>query len=154
MGLLEVNHLKTAFFTSRGEARAVDDVSFSVGPGETLCLVGESGCGKSVTALSILRLVSPPGRITGGEILFNGRNLLTFSEQEMRSIRGNEIAMIFQDPMTSLNPVFTVGEQIAEAIRLHRNASRSEAWSQAIDGMRDVGIPAPEVRVRSYPHEM
>jgi oligopeptide/dipeptide ABC transporter ATP-binding protein len=154
MGLLEVNHLKTAFFTSRGEARAVDDVSFSVGPGETLCLVGESGCGKSVTALSILRLVSPPGRITGGEILFNGRNLLTFSEPEMRSIRGNEIAMIFQDPMTSLNPVFTVGEQIAEAIRLHRKASRSEAWSQAIDGMRDVGIPAPEVRVRSYPHEM
>jgi oligopeptide/dipeptide ABC transporter ATP-binding protein len=154
MSLLEVRHLRTAFATSRGEVRAVDDVSFSIAQGETLCLVGESGCGKSVTALSILQLVSPPGRVTGGEILFEGRDLLKLHERELRHMRGNDIAMIFQDPMTSLNPVFTVGEQIAEAIRLHRKASRKEAWSAAIDGMRSVAIPAPEVRARSYPHEL
>ena len=154
MNLLEVRHLRTAFATSRGEVRAVDDVSFSIAQGETLCLVGESGCGKSVTALSILQLVAPPGRITGGEILFEGRNLLNLREGELRHMRGNDIAMIFQDPMTSLNPVFTVGEQIAEAIRLHRKSSRREAWSAAIEGMRSVAIPAPEVRARSYPHEL
>ncbi len=154
MNLLEVRHLRTAFATSRGEVRAVDDVSFTIGQGETLCVVGESGCGKSVTALSILRLISPPGRISGGEILFEGRELLTLPESDMRHIRGNDIAMIFQDPMTSLNPVFTVGEQIAEAIRLHRRVSRREAWNQAIEGMRSVAIPGPEVRARSYPHEL
>ncbi|MBX3278248.1 MAG: ABC transporter ATP-binding protein [Acidobacteria bacterium] len=154
MSLLEVRHLKTVFSTSRGAVRAVDDVSFTLDRGETLSLVGESGCGKSVTALSILRLISPPGRIAGGSMIFNGRNLLELSEAEMRRVRGNEIAMIFQDPMTSLNPVFTVGDQIAEAIRLHRRVSRREAWNQAIEGMRDVAIPAPEARARNYPHEM
>ena len=154
MSLLDVRHLRTAFATSRGEVRAVDDVSFRIAEGETLCLVGESGCGKSVTALSILQLVSPPGRITGGEILFEGNDLLKLRPGELRHIRGNDIAMIFQDPMTSLNPVFTVGEQIAEAVRLHRKASRREAWNAAIEGMRSVAIPAPELRARNYPHEL
>lgn len=154
MALLEVRNLKTSFATAKGEVRSVDDVSFSLDQGETLCLVGESGCGKSVTALSIMRLVGHPGKITGGEVLFEGRDLLKLPEDEMRSMRGNEIAMIFQDPMTSLNPVFTVGEQIAEAIRLHRKLSRKEAWNQAVEGMRDVAIPAPELRAKNYPHEM
>jgi peptide/nickel transport system ATP-binding protein/oligopeptide transport system ATP-binding protein len=154
MSLLEVRNLKTYFATKRGEVRAVDDISFRLEQGETLSLVGESGCGKSVTALSILRLVSSPGRIVGGEIRFEGRDLLRLSEAEMRAIRGDDIAMIFQDPMTSLNPVYTVGDQIAEAIRLHRKVSRKEAWNQAIEGMRDVAIPAPEVRAKTYPHEM
>ncbi|HZS03355.1 MAG TPA: ABC transporter ATP-binding protein [Blastocatellia bacterium] len=154
MGLLEVRNLKTYFATARGEVRSVDDVSFTLEQGETLSLVGESGCGKSVTALSIMRLVSKPGRITGGGILFEGRDLLELSEEEMRRIRGDDIAMIFQDPMTSLNPVYTVGEQIAEAIRLHRKVSRREAWNQAVEGMRDVAIPSPETRAKSYPHEM
>jgi oligopeptide/dipeptide ABC transporter ATP-binding protein len=135
-------------------ARSVDDVSFTLDRGETLSLVGESGCGKSVTALSIMRLVSPPGRTVDGEVLFEGRDLVKLGEGEMRGIRGDEIAMIFQDPMTSLNPVYTVGEQIAEAIRLHRGVSKREAWSQAIEGMRDVAIPAPQVRAKNYPHEM
>ncbi|QQS45654.1 MAG: ABC transporter ATP-binding protein [Acidobacteriota bacterium] len=152
MSLLEVRNLKTHFSTARGEVRAVDDVSFTVDQGETLSLVGESGCGKSVTALSIMRLVT--GRIAGGEILFEGRNLLELEDEEMRAIRGDDIAMIFQDPMTSLNPVFTVGEQIAEAIRLHRRVSSREAWEMAVAGMRDVAIPAPELRSGSYPHEM
>ena len=154
MNLLEVRNLKTWFATKRGEVRAVDDVSFTLAEGEVLSLVGESGCGKSVTALSILRLVAQPGRIAGGEILFEGRDLLKLAENEMRAIRGDDIAMIFQDPMTSLNPVFTAGEQIAEAIRLHRKVSRKEAWNQAIEGMRDVAIPAPETRAKNYPHEM
>jgi len=154
MSLLEVRNLKTYFATARGEVRSVDDVSFTLERGETLSLVGESGCGKSVTALSIMRLVASPGRITGGEILFEGRDLLKLSAAEMRGMRGNDIAMIFQDPMTSLNPVFTVGEQIAEAIRLHRRVSKREAWNQAIEGMRDVAIPAPETRAKNYPHEM
>jgi oligopeptide/dipeptide ABC transporter ATP-binding protein len=154
MALLEVRGLKTWFATRRGEIRAVDDVSFTLAEGEVLSLVGESGCGKSVTALSILRLVSAPGRIAGGEIYFEGRNLLALREDEMRAIRGDDIAMIFQDPMTSLNPVFTVGEQIAEAIRLHRKVSKKEAWNQAVEGMRDVAIPAPEARAKTYPHEM
>ncbi len=152
--LLEVKNLRTYFATARGEVRSVDDVSFSLAQGETLSLVGESGCGKSVTALSLLRLVTPPGRIVGGEIRFAGRDLLTLSEAEMRTIRGDDIAMIFQDPMTSLNPVYTVGEQIAEAIRLHRKVGRKEAWQQAIEGMRDVAIPAPDVRAKNYPHEL
>jgi len=154
MSLLEVRNLKTYFATSRGEVRSVDDVSFTLERGETLGLVGESGCGKSVTALSLMRLVSPPGRMVGGEVLFEGRDLLKLAEPEMRAMRGNDMAMIFQDPMTSLNPVYTVGEQIAEAIRLHRRVSKREAWHQAIEGMRDVTIPAPEVRAKNYPHEM
>jgi peptide/nickel transport system ATP-binding protein len=154
MSLLEVNNLRTYFAAARGEVRSVDDVSFSLERGQTLSLVGESGCGKSVTALSLLRLIAPPGRIVSGEIRFEGRDLLRLSEAEMRAIRGNEIAMIFQDPMTSLNPVYTVGEQIAEAIRLHRRVSPREAWRQAVEGMRDVAIPAPEVRAKNYPHEM
>ena len=154
MSLLEVRNLKTHFATKRGEIRSVDGVSFSIEQGEVLSLVGESGCGKSVTALSIMRLVSQPGRIIGGEMLFEGRDLLGLREAEMRQIRGNEIAMIFQDPMTSLNPVYTVGNQIAEAIRLHRKVSKKEAWNQVIEGMRDVAIPAPETRAKSYPHEM
>jgi len=154
MSLLEVRNLKTYFATQRGEVRSVDDVSFTIERGETLSLVGESGCGKSVTALSIMQLVAAPGRVTGGEILFEGRNLLELSESEIRAIRGDDIAMIFQDPMTSLNPVYTVGEQIAEAIRLHRKVSKREAWNQAVEGMRDVAIPAPEIRAKTYPHEM
>ena len=154
MSLLEVRNLKTYFATRRGEVRSVDNVSFHIEQGETLSLVGESGCGKSVTALSILRLVSSPGRIVGGEVLFEGRNLTKLPEKEMRAIRGNDIAMIFQDPMTSLNPVLTVGEQIAEAIRLHRKVANREAWNQAIESMRDVAIPSPETRAKNYPHEM
>jgi len=154
MSLLEVKSLKTYFATKRGEVRAVDDVSFAVERGETLSLVGESGCGKSVTALSIMRLVSSPGHIVGGEILFEGRDLLKLPDEKMRAIRGDDIAMIFQDPMTSLNPVFTVGEQIAEAVRLHRKVSKREAWNQAIEGMRDVTIPSPETRANNYPHEL
>ena len=154
MPLLEVKNLKTYFATARGEVRSVDDVSFTVESGETLCVVGESGCGKSVTALSIMRLVAHPGYIAGGKILCEGRDLLELSENEMRKMRGNDIAMIFQDPMTSLNPVYTVGEQIAEAIRLHRGVSKKEAWNQAVEGMRDVAIPAPEARAKNYPHEM
>ncbi|HQR32957.1 MAG TPA: ABC transporter ATP-binding protein [Blastocatellia bacterium] len=154
MSLLEVKNLKTYFATRKGEVHSVDDVSFAVDRGETLSLVGESGCGKSVTALSVMRLVSFPGRVVGGEVFFEGRDLLKISEQEMRAIRGDDIAMIFQDPMTSLNPVLTVGEQIAEAIRLHRKVSNQEAWNQAIEGMRDVAIPSAETRAKSYPHEM
>lgn len=154
MPLLEVKNLKTYFATARGEVRSVDDVSFTLNSGETLCVVGESGCGKSVTALSIMRLVARPGYIAGGQILFEGRDLLKLSEDEMRKLRGDDIAMIFQDPMTSLNPVYTVGEQIAEAIKLHRGVSQKEAWNQAIEGMRDVAIPSPESRAKTYPHEM
>ncbi|HKX29334.1 MAG TPA: ABC transporter ATP-binding protein [Blastocatellia bacterium] len=154
MGLLEVRNLKTYFATRRGEVRSVDDVSFTLDQGETLSLVGESGCGKSVTAMSIMRLIMPPGRIVSGEIFFEGRELLKLREDEMRAMRGDQIAMIFQDPMTSLNPVYTVGDQIAEAIRLHRKVSKREAWNQAVEGMRDVAIPVPEVRAKSYPHEM
>ena len=154
MPLLEVKNLKTYFATARGEVRSVDDVSFTLDSGETLCVVGESGCGKSVTALSIMRLVASPGYIAGGEIWFEGRDLLKLSEDQMRGLRGDDIAMIFQDPMTSLNPVYTVGEQIAEAIRLHRGVSKKEAWNQTIEGMRDVAIPSPESRAKTYPHEM
>src|SRR5579883_2956555 len=124
--LLEVKNLQTHFATRAGLVRAVDGVSFHLDAGETLALVGESGCGKSVTALSILRLVAPPGKIVGGEILFKGENLLALSDEAMRAIRGNRIAMIFQDPMTSLNPVYTIGEQIGEALRLHRKLSRAQ----------------------------
>ncbi len=153
--LLEIKNLKTYFDVRGHVARAVDDVSFSIEPGKTLGLVGESGCGKSVTAHSIIRLVPiPPGRIAGGQILFENENLLTFSEAHMRKIRGNRISMIFQEPMTSLNPVFTVGDQVGEVIRLHQRLSAAETRSRVIDMFRLVGIPAPENRLTDYPHQM
>jgi len=152
--LLEVKNLHTYFQTREGLVCAVDGVSFHLDGGELLGLVGESGCGKSITALSIMRLVAPPGKIVAGEILFEGRDLLKLSNAEMRDMRGNDVAMIFQDPMTSLNPVFTVGEQIAEALRLHRKLSRSAARAAAIDAMREVAIPDPELRARDYPHQL
>jgi oligopeptide/dipeptide ABC transporter ATP-binding protein len=153
--LIEIRNLRTHFFTEDGVARSVDGVSWSLEKGKTLALVGESGCGKSVTALSIMRLVAdPPGRIVGGQILFRGRDLVKASEKEMRQIRGNEIAMIFQEPMTSLNPVYTIGDQIVEAIQLHQQLRGREAWDLATDMLRQVGIPAPERRVREYPHQL
>jgi len=153
--LLSLRHLVTAFETDEGYLRAVDDVSFDVLPGRTLGIVGESGCGKSVTSLSIMRLIpSPPGFIEGGEALFEGRDLLQLRESEMRSLRGNEISMIFQEPMTSLNPVYTVGSQIVEAIRIHQNVSRRAAKARAIELLDLVGIPAPAQRIDSYPHTL
>jgi peptide/nickel transport system ATP-binding protein len=153
--LLEVDGLKTWFYTRDGIVRAVDGVSYRVYPGETLAVVGESGCGKSVTSLSILRLVpSPPGRIVAGRLVFEGRNLLELTEAAMRAIRGNEISMIFQEPMTSLNPVLTIGRQIAEALVLHQGMDRRGARSRAIEMLRLVNIPEPERRVKQYPHEL
>ncbi|HKP45575.1 MAG TPA: ABC transporter ATP-binding protein [Pyrinomonadaceae bacterium] len=154
MRLLEVKDLQTQFQTRAGLVRAVDGVSFHIDRGELLGLVGESGCGKSITALSVMRLVAPPGKIVAGEILFDGKNLLKLSDGEMRAIRGDDIAMIFQDPMTSLNPVFTVGEQIAEALRLHRKLSRKAARDAAIEAMREVSIPDPGRRFSDYPHQL
>ena len=152
--LLEIEGLKTHFFTRDGVVRAVDGVSFSVAPGETLAVVGESGCGKSVTSLSILRLIaSPPGRIVEGSIRFQGQDLLALSERGMRDIRGNEISMIFQEPMTSLNPVLSVGRQITETLTLHRGLSREAAKARAIEMLRLVGIPEPASRLQQYPHE-
>src|SRR6266498_2380503 len=148
--LLEVKNLQTHFPTRAGLVRAVDGVSFYLDSGEMLGVVGESGCGKSITALSIMRLIAPPGKIVGGDIIFDGKNLLTLTDAEMRAIRGDDIAMIFQDPMTSLNPVFTVGEQVAEALRLHRKLSKKEAWNQAVEGMRDVAIPATACRSKEH----
>jgi len=153
--LLTVKNLSTYFFTEEGVARAVQDVSLCINEGKTFALVGESGCGKSVTALSIMRLVpSPPGKIVAGEIVFGKRDLLELSEKRMRSIRGNKIAMIFQEPMTSLNPVYTVGDQIVEAIKLHQRKNTSEAWSDAVEMLRKVGIADPQQRVSEYPHQM
>ncbi len=153
--LLEVDNLKTHFFTRDGVVRAVDGVSFTVNAGETLAVVGESGCGKSVTALSILRLIaSPPGKVVAGEIRFQGRDLLQLSEAEMRGIRGNDISMIFQEPMTSLNPVLTVSRQIAEALTLHRGLSRRDAHARAIEMLKLVHIAEPERRVTEYPHQL
>ncbi len=153
--LLEVKGLTTVFDTERGRAVAVDGVDLYVERGETLGIVGESGCGKSVTALSIMRLVpSPPGRITSGEILFDGRNLLALSDREIRRIRGAEIAMIFQEPMTSLNPVFTVGYQVAEAIRVHRGLSKRAAMQEAVRMLEMVEIPDAAARARDYPHQL
>ncbi|GED32465.1 ABC transporter ATP-binding protein [Brevibacillus centrosporus] len=153
--ILDVRNLQTHFFTDDGVSKAVDGVDFSLNKGETLGLVGESGCGKSITSLSILRLIaSPPGKIVGGEILFKGQDLLKRSEPEMRAIRGNEISMIFQEPMTSLNPVYTVGEQIAEVLRLHQNMGRKEAWDKAVEMLGLVGIPSPEKRATQEPHEL
>src|SRR5262249_55384457 len=147
---------RTPLFTSAvGRVRAVHGVSYSLKPGETLGVVGESGCGKSVTALSILRLVAnPPGRIVGGTIRLDGKNLLELSEAEMEKIRGNDISMIFQQPMTSLNPLFTVGWQISEAIALHQGLSKRDAWVRAVDMLRRVQIPEPERRAHAYPHQL
>ncbi len=154
MAMLEVNNLKTHFKTQDGVVKAVDGVSFSLDPGETLGIVGESGSGKSVTALSIMQLnPRPPAEYPEGEILFEGQNLLEASDRRMQEIRGNDIAMIFQDPMTSLNPVFTVGNQIREAIRIHQSVSKSEAQERTIQVLRDVGIANPERRVKEYPHQ-
>jgi peptide/nickel transport system ATP-binding protein len=153
--LLEVRDLQTSFFTDQGVARAVDRVSFTLHAGEALGIVGESGCGKSVTALSIMRLIpDPPGRIVGGRVVFQGQDLLSLSPEDMRKIRGNQISMIFQEPMTSLNPVFRVGDQIAEVIQLHRKLGRKAALEQAAEMLRRVGIPAPETRIRDYPHQL
>ena len=153
--LLEVEGLKTHFFTRDGVVRAVDGVSFSVDAGETLAIVGESGCGKSVTSLSILRLIaSPPGRIVEGSLRFEGRDLLGLSEAEMRDIRGNVISMIFQEPMTSLNPVLTIGRQIAETLTLHRGLGRTAAYARAVEMLAMVNIPEPARRVREYPHQL
>src|SRR5438270_6924696 len=152
--LLEVKNLQTHFPVRAGLVRAVEGVSFHLDEGELLGLVGESGCGKSITALSVMRLVGPPGRVVGGEVWFDGENLLKVSEERMREIRGDDIAMIFQDPMTSLNPVYTVGEQIAEALRLHRGLSRKQAREAAVAAMREVSIPDPARRADDYPHQL
>ena len=153
--IIEIKNLKTYFKTDEGIAHAVDDISFSVYPGETLGIVGESGCGKSVTALSIMKLISePPGYFAGGEILYKGKNILDIPEHEMREIRGNKISMIFQEPMTSLNPVFTVGHQIEEAIILHQGLNAKDARLKAIEMLKLVSIPSPEQRVDEYPHQL
>jgi oligopeptide/dipeptide ABC transporter ATP-binding protein len=155
MNLLEVNNLQTYFFTRGGVVKAVDNVSFTMRPGETLGVVGESGCGKSVTALSVMRLVAnPPGKIVGGEINFEGDNILEKSQEELTSLRGSKISMIFQDPMTSLNPVYTVGYQIAETVKRHRkDVSNDQAWKRAVEMLDLVRIPDPKRRAKNYPHE-
>ena len=153
--LLEVDDLKTYFYTRDGVVRAVDGVSFTVHPGETLAIVGESGCGKSVTSLSILRLIaSPPGKIVSGRLLFEGRDLLGLSDAEMRRVRGDQISMIFQEPMTSLNPVLTIGRQIAEALVLHRGMSQADALARAVEMLTLVNIPDAAGRIRQYPHQL
>ncbi len=162
--ILEIKNLETVFYTEKGIVRAVDGVSFDVKPGKTLGIVGESGCGKSVTSLSIMGLVMPPaGKIRGGEILFHGTNetnqnstkdLLKFSQDEMRNVRGKDISMIFQEPMTSLNPVYRVGDQISEVFILHYGATKKEAWDRSIEMLQKVGIPSPEERVNDYPHSL
>ncbi|WP_028401353.1 ABC transporter ATP-binding protein [Ectobacillus panaciterrae] len=153
--VLEVKGLKTHFFTKKGVSKAVDGIDFVLYKGETLGIVGESGCGKSMTSLSILRLIpSPPGKIVEGSILFKEKDLVSVSNEEMRKIRGNEISMIFQEPMTSLNPVIPVGEQIAEAIRLHQKAGKKEAWNKAVDMLKLVGIPSAEKRAKQEPFQL
>jgi peptide/nickel transport system ATP-binding protein len=153
--VIEVENLRTYLFTRGGVVRAVDDVSFAVRSGETLAIVGESGCGKTMPALSLLRLVpNPPGRIVEGSIKIDGRDIVPLSDAEMRQIRGNDISMIFQEPMTSLNPVMTIGAQISETIRLHQDVSKSAAMTKAVEMLRLVKIPAPEQRVKEYPHQL
>jgi len=152
--ILEVENLRTSFFTEYGAVHAVDNVSFNVRKGEAVALVGESGCGKSVTAMSIMRLVAPPGRITGGHVRFKGKDLASLSERDMRKVRGNDIAMVFQEPMTSLNPVFRIGAQVAEAIRIHKDVSKREAWKMAGDMLNLVSIPDPVKRLDDYPHQL
>ncbi|HEX7103195.1 MAG TPA: ABC transporter ATP-binding protein [Nitrolancea sp.] len=152
--LLDVKNLKTQFFTQDGVVKAVDDVSFHIMPGETLGIVGESGCGKSITAMSIMRLIpSPPGKIVGGQIMFDGEDVMKMSDEEVRSIRGNKIAMIFQDPMTSLNPVLTINRQISESLELHLGMSKSQSRARSIELLKMVGIPNAEERVDQYPHQ-
>ena len=152
--LLDVSHLSTSFFSATGEIRAVEDVSFSIQPAQTLALVGESGCGKSVTALSIMQLLDFPGRVVGGSITFKGRDVLTLPAKDVRTIRGNEIGMIFQEPMTSLNPVFTIGDQIGEALEIHTTLTKREIRREVIGLLEKVHIPSPEKRVDQYAHEM
>src|SRR5512141_2444145 len=152
--LLEVKNLKTYFYPEDGVVRAVDGVSFEVYPGEVLGLVGESGCGKSVTSLSIMRLISKPGKVDAGEILLDGENLLNLSEEEMTKVRGNRISMIFQQPQTALNPVFKVGDQLAEVLNVHQDMGKEAGWNRAIALLKMVGVPDPERRVEAYPHEL
>ncbi|MDD4363762.1 MAG: ABC transporter ATP-binding protein [Atribacterota bacterium] len=153
--LLKVNNLKTYFFTHEGTVKAVDAVSFSINQGETLGIVGESGSGKSVTALSIMRLIpKPPGEIVSGEVIFEGKNLCTLNEREMRRIRGSKISMIFQEPMTSLDPVFTIGHEIVETILLHQSLTKKEAYKKAVQMLEVVGIPDADKRMKNYPHEL
>jgi peptide/nickel transport system ATP-binding protein len=153
--ILDVAGLKTYFYTRAGIVKAVEDLTFTLSRGETLAIVGESGCGKSMTALSLMRLIpEPPGRIAAGKIVLDGRDLLTLDEESMRQVRGNEISMIFQEPMTSLNPVLTVGNQIGETLRLHQKLSEAEIRARTIDMLRLVGIPEPEQRAREYPHQL
>ena len=152
--LLEVNHLTTSFFTDKGEVRAVEDVSFTLQRGQTLALVGESGCGKSVTALSIMQLVDPPGQVIDGKILFKGQNILKLPNKEMRKIRGKAIGMVFQEPMTSLNPVFTIGDQIGEALQIHTTLSENEIRKEVVGLLEKVRISSPERRINQYPHEL
>ncbi len=153
--LLSVENLRTWFHTPAGVAKSVDGVSFDIRAGETLGIVGESGCGKSVTALSLLRLIQPPGRIEeGSRIVFEGKDLVTIDEAGMRAVRGNRIAMIFQEPMSALNPVFTVGDQVAEVARVHGNGSRSDAWARAVEMLTLTGIPSPAERAKQYPHQL
>jgi len=152
--LLRVSHLTTVFDTRRGPVKAADDISFDIQPGETLGLVGESGSGKSVTALSIMRLLQPPGRVAGGQVFFKGRDLLTLDERAMRTVRGAEISLIFQEPMTALNPVFTIGDQIAETLLVHDRATRREARAQSIALLEAVRIPDPASRIGDYPHQL
>ena len=153
--LLELDGLQTHFFSDEGVAKAVDGVSYKILSGETLGVVGESGCGKSVTALSVMRLVpSPPGRTVGGRILFKGRDLVQASDAEIRQLRGNDISMIFQEPMTALNPVYTVGNQIGETVRLHQGLDKHAARLKAIEMLEKVGIPSPARRVDEYPHQL
>ncbi|MFS0784689.1 ABC transporter ATP-binding protein [Bacillus sp. 1P06AnD] len=153
--VLEVKQLRTSFFTGEGEVPAVEDISFTIAKGEVVGIVGESGCGKSVTSLSIMRLIpQPPGKIVGGEIWLNGENIVEVPEKRMRQIRGNEVAMIFQEPMTSLNPLFTIGNQLSEAIRLHSKATKKEAFRQAVDMLKLVGLPRADALMREYPHQL
>ncbi len=155
MSLLEVTDLAVHLFTNRGVVRAVDGVSFSLDAGRSLGIVGESGCGKTMTALSLMRLIpEPPARIVSGSIRFDGEDVVTMSSPRLRALRGNQIGMIYQDPMTSLNPVFTVGEQIAEAVRLHRHDTRNAAWARAVEVLRLVGIPDPDRVASAYPHQL
>ena len=152
--LLEVSHLSTSFFSDQGEIRAVEDVSFSIQQGQTVALVGESGCGKSVTALSIMQLVDFPGKVVGGQVVFKGSDLLTLPDKDIRRIRGNHIGMVFQEPMTSLNPVFTIGDQIGEALAIHTTLTKRDIRREVIRLLEKVHIPSPDKRVDQYPHEM
>jgi oligopeptide/dipeptide ABC transporter ATP-binding protein len=152
--LLEIKGLRTHFYTQDGTVKAVDGVTFEIGDGQTLGVVGESGCGKSITAMSVLRLIERPGRIIDGQILLHGKDLISLSDAAMRDVRGNQISMIFQEPMTSLNPVYTCGDQIAEAVELHEAVGRKEAWSRAVEMLAQVGIPEPARRAKQYPHQL